>query len=448
MSEQPRQAHSDPDGASAAYAVPESESDRLRKSFMEAPPASATDTPAAASPELRGAWDSYHAALDEMRALLEGSSMFLEPRYRAKAYHCMMEIQSIAYNIAVAPRLVTPRIHTNSGWHDDIHSMGLVGPDWHYGLMYLDGAHAYRLTGRYGDNELLLIQVVNRPLGVEGSHTTGNYDLAEMDVAADGAYEITIGGAEAEGNWIPLDESSNCNFVFIRTQLVDYGHEDIGEFRIERITPVGPEYYEREEFDEATMAERIHRAEMTMRIYIKEFTIGIHDFAVAGSEGRINTMSLAPGLVYQGASPFSRYAQGVFSITDDEALIVELERPPGSPYWGFMLGDVWSRCLPFSRYQTSLNDAQANQDADGGYRLVVSLRDPGVANWLDPTGHNDGEIFFRNYLTTDDIVPAVRKVGFDEIADNLPADTTTVTPEERDAAIRHRREGFVRLYGE
>ena len=365
MDDESRNSSAESDAGSAAYLIPQSETDPIREAFMSAPAASATDAPATASPALRAAWDSYHATLDEMRGLLENSSMFRHPRYRAKAFHCMMEVQSIAYNMAVAPRLVTPRIHTNSGWHDDLHSMGLVGPDWHYGLMYLDGAQTYRLAGRLGDNKLLLIQVINRPLGVEGSETTGNYDLADMVVAPDGSYEITLGGPQTEGNWIPLDETSNCNFVFIRTQITKYGNEDIGTYRIERVSQVGPDYYELEEFDEATMAERIHRAEMTMRVYIKEFTLGLYDFAMAGSDGKVNVMSLAPGLVFQGGSPFSRYAQGIFSITDDEALVVELERPPDAPYWGFMLGDVWSRCLPFSRYQTSLNDAQARQDSDG-----------------------------------------------------------------------------------
>ena len=229
----------EPDGATgaAAYLVPEAESDKFRKAFMEAPPASATSTPAVAIPALRQAWESYHAALEEMRLLVEGTSMFLNPRYRAKAYHIMMEVQAIAYNMAVAPRLATPRIHTNSGWHDDIYSMGLVGPDWHYGLMYLDGAQTYRLTGRLGDNKLLLIQAVSRPLGIEGGQTIGNYDLADMDVAADGSYEITLGGPKQDGNWIVLDETSNCNFVFIRTQLVKYGNEDIGSYRIELVGP-------------------------------------------------------------------------------------------------------------------------------------------------------------------------------------------------------------------
>lgn len=435
--------------ASAELEIPETESDKVRKALMDAPPASMTAKPATASPALRQAWQSYHSAVDEMRFSLEKSSMFLNPRYRAKAFHVMMEIQAIAYCMTIAPRLTTPRIHTNSGWHDDLFSLGLVGPDWHYGLMYLDGTQTYRLKGRKGENKLLLLQVCSESLGVEGHKTIGMYDFDEtVDFAPDGSYEIILGGPKKERNWFALDEKVDWNLLYIRTQIMKFGNEDIGTYRIERVSPVGPEYYEREEFDEAEMAKRIHRAEMLMRIYIREFSIGIYDFARAGAQGEVNKMSLQPGLTFVGGSSFARYAQGVFSIQDDEALIIEFERAPDSPYWGIMLGDTWSRALPFSRYQTSLSDSQTKRDADGAYRFVLSIRDPGVANWLDPTGHNDGEIFFRNYLTMDTIVPSVRKVKLSDVMANLPADTATVTPAQRQAALAYRREGFVKLYGE
>jgi hypothetical protein len=431
------------------FAVDESESQKIRDDLMTAMPASLTANPAQASPGLRQAWESYHSAVDELRFTLEKSSMFVNPRNRAKAFHIMLEVQAIAYCMAIAPRLCTPRIHTNSGWHDDMFSLGLVGPDWHYGLMYLDGARRYRLTGRRGDNNLLMIQVCNESLGMPGSETIGMHDLNEIaDFATDGSYEIEVGGPKKARNWIGLDAKSGWNFVYIRTQITKFGNEDIGTYRITPIEPAGPESFELEEFSEEEMAKRVHRAEMLMRIYIREFTIGIFDFAAAGSNQQVNTMSLQPGLTFVGGSSFSRYAQGLFSIHDGDALIIELDESPDSPYWGIMLGDTWSRALPFSRYQTSLNNAQAAKDIDGGYRFVLSLRDPGVANWLDPTSHHDGVIFFRNYFTSQNLVPTVRKVGFDEVKTYLPENTATVTPEQREDNLRYRREGFVKMYGE
>ncbi|NKI16046.1 DUF1214 domain-containing protein [Spongiibacter sp. KMU-166] len=437
-------------GASGSnFSIPEDETNKVRKALMDAPPASLTARPDQASPALRSAWQSYHSAVDEMRFLLEKSSMFKNPRYRAKAFHVMMEIQAIAYSMTIAPRTATPRIHTNSGWHDDIFSLGLVGADWHYGLLYLDGAYAYKLSGRKGENELLLLQVCSDSLGMPDHRTIGMHDFNDIvDFDENGNYEVIIGGPPRERNWVALDNNSNWNLLYIRTQIKKFGNEDIGEYRIEHLAPVEADLYEQEEFDEAVMAERIHRAEMLMRIYIKEFTIGIWDFANAGSQGKPNVMSPQPGLTFVGGSSFSVYAQGAFSIDEDEALIIELKEAPTSPYWGIMLGDTWSRALPFSRYQTSLNNAQAVQDSDGGYRFVLSIKDPGVANWLDPTKHNHGEMFFRNYFTTETVVPDVMKVKLDKLLDYLPGDTALVSPEERKAAIRYRREGFVRMYGE
>ena len=53
--------------------TPQDEIDALRDTFLAAQakqPASFTATPARPSPELKAAWDSYHAAIDELRRAL------------------------------------------------------------------------------------------------------------------------------------------------------------------------------------------------------------------------------------------------------------------------------------------------------------------------------------------------------------------------------------------
>ena len=91
--------------------------------------------------------------------------------------------------------------------------------------------------------------------------------------------------------------------------------------------------------------------------------------------------------------------------------------------------------------------AQAELDSDGGLTLVLSLKDPGVANWLDPAGRFEGEIVMRNYGSKVARVPRVRKVRFDELKRHLASGTKMVAPEERRKAIEHRREGVFKMYG-
>src|SRR4029450_1330655 len=65
-----------------------------------------------ASPALKQAWDEYLATLDQMRVQMEATPRFQNtPEHRAKAYHTLMEMQAMAYNFAVAPRMSHPRVY-------------------------------------------------------------------------------------------------------------------------------------------------------------------------------------------------------------------------------------------------------------------------------------------------------------------------------------------------
>ena len=61
--------------------------------------------------------------------------------------------------------------------------------------------------------------------------------------------------------------------------------------------------------------------------------------------------------------------------------------PGVAPYQGIQLGSMWYISLDDTSHQTSLTADQARADPDGNLRFVISERDPGVANWLETTGH-------------------------------------------------------------
>ena len=121
-------------------------------------------------------------------------------------------------------------------------------------------------------------------------------------------------------------------------------------------------------------------------------------------------------------------------------------KPPAAKYWSIHLGNYWMESLDFANHQSSLNGHQAVLDADGVFRAVVSLRDPGVANWLDPAGHAEGSMIYRWNQADGAPIPAARVVPFGEVRAALPPPTQTITPEERVAMIERRREHVRRRY--
>jgi hypothetical protein len=165
--------------------------------------------------------------------------------------------------------------------------------------------------------------------------------------------------------------------------------------------------------------------------------------------GGYNNMAFLPGTVTsQVGSPTSNYAMAVFDLAADEALIVTLDPLPDGVYWGFQLGDVWSRSLNFTQRQTSLNMKSVIADADGACRVVVAHRDPGVANWLDTTGRQQGTVVFRNYKTSGQPVPTTLKVKLADLYAYLPNTTARVMPAQRAAVLEARRLAYIGLHGE
>jgi hypothetical protein len=77
-------------------------------------------------------------------------------------------------------------------------------------------------------------------------------------------------------------------------------------------------------------------------------------------------------------------------------------------------------------------------------RFVVSERDPGLANWLECTGHTRGYLQIRWQRTAREFTaadgPTVEKLRFDEIPDRLPHyQTARVTSDEWRARIAARQ---------
>ncbi len=131
------------------------------------------------------------------------------------------------------------------------------------------------------------------------------------------------------------------------------------------------------------------------------------------------------------------YGQGNFSMGENEAVIVQIE-PPASDYWEIQLANRWWESLDWDRRQSSLNDHQMTLDDDGAFRGVISVADPGVANWLDPAGNQSGLIMGRFVNTAANPEPRLTVVPADRVMDHLPSTTPLVSADERTVALRAR----------
>jgi hypothetical protein len=138
-----------------------------------------------------------------------------------------------------------------------------------------------------------------------------------------------------------------------------------------------------------------------------------------------------------------------FRVADDEALVITVH-PFGARYLGLLVADPWWVGMDCARHAGSLNAAQARPNDAGTYSCVIAPRDPGVWNWLDTAGLNDGYIQVRwqgldpKITSAEGAIVDTKLVRVHELKSALPSETVGVTPEQRKAQLAERHASYMR----
>ncbi|CAM3402184.1 hypothetical protein KIPE111705_06715 [Kibdelosporangium persicum] len=263
--------------------------------------------------------------------------------------------------------------------------MGLDNPDTLYFHAYIREDAEYVVTGRRGSTADLSFQVLNgdySPVDVPDSLTA--FDDRAFDIAADGSFEIRFGPGESGPNYFHLGTGSAM--LIVREVYSDWTAEQRGMIRIRRADTTGsaPPMPAKE-----LMAKRYGVAGKMLIGRLRTFLAFPKWFYL---KLPVNTMteprSTPGGLTTQFSSA------GHYDLADEQAMIITVPASE-APYQGFQLGSMWYVSLDYINHQTSLTADQARIDPDGRIRYVVSERDPGLANWIERTGHSRGYLQIR-----------------------------------------------------
>jgi hypothetical protein len=314
---------------------------------------------------------------------------------------------------------------------DDAVTWGMECPDCIYTRAVLRGGHSYRLFGNRGTARYVGLQTMN------GIAATANELVDELEVDADGNFEVVLSTDPQAGNWMRI-EGDNPTLT-VRHFFYDWDTEVASSLRIERLgdavqsegRPLDPQL-------------AVPRQLIALGDFVHDNLMFFLQFgAAAPTNGFLPPIDRSD----MGAAAENRPVIGRWELSPEEALIVEVE-PPEGIYWSFSIGNPWWETIHYGRHQSSLNAHQAVVDSDGLVRVVLCARDPGVANWLDTAGHSNGPIILRCVRTTSAPTPSTRVVAFDDIGAELPSGTATVTPEERKSILAARRRAVRERFGQ
>lgn len=292
----------------------------------------------------------------------------------------------------------------------------------------------YRLSGNRGTVKMLLINTQASLPGIPGEvdHTGARYaDIDDGDLEIDhaGNFELLISAERPvghAGNWLAIRPGASA--LMIRYRSYDWEKEVDPVLSIECLSPVGPkkrlspdEIIERVRLM-AGMPVAAQRLFYTMQNQVKA-EVGVNVFQPTRLGGALSRQIYIPA---------------VYDFEADEALIVETELPKVRRYWNFQLNDPYFNAVEYVYRLSSTNGHFAHIGSDGRFRAVLSLTDPGVPNWLDTAGYQQGTIYGRWYDCDSHPLPTIKQVKLADLRAHLPADTPVVTPDQRAEELRRR----------
>ncbi len=332
--------------------------------------------------------------------------------------------------------------HDWFGIHSPRSGYGIENPDNVYRNLMIDGSARYEIHGRVKrpapvEQHFELRDSIpgTGAMGPEGGKQLATLSNEQLQIADDGTFTITLDSSPANGRANHMQMPPEGQFLLIvRDLFTDWKTQNPVALDVRRvggpaIRPLRPD------------AEVAQRAATLLSQLAPYWLNYFNQYTYPGQPNQIKSVRVRPG--GRGLS-----SGGYFSLAANEALVVTLDAV-GAKSLGIQITDPWGVAYEYANRISSLNNMQAKPNADGTYTFVVSSRDPGVYNWLDPEGHTGGLLAIRWQSLSagakpDSALRNVQVLPISGLKQALPPETVFVTPAERKAQQAERLASYNR----
>lgn len=247
--------------------------------------------------------------------------------------------------------------------------------------------------------------------GADGSLPTGvarAINDRELQIAADGSYELLFGPEPRGGNWFKLDPgigSITTRHYFETQTCIAADPTKLIPISIECLDPVAPKPAP----TDSSIAHGIRRLTNWVRgMTVDDVPPKTIPSWVSTVPNRFNPPALPDGSI-GFANRDAHYAMAPYVLKPDEALVIE-GRFPKCRFANLVLWNRFMQTYDYETHRVSLNRTQTKLQPDGSFRMVLAHTNPGLPNWLDTQGRTSGLLYWRFIFPEEPIQPLATKL--------------------------------------
>lgn len=384
---------------------------------------------------LKASWDDFCDQLKDASDLVFRDTTPANDLDRAKGFRLL------ARNIALSLQFNMENIDADfpelQRYFDPLRKQGGDNTDALYVGSPINGSDTYRITGQRGNARYFAVTVLEDGNTPWGGAVVGTMIDSDIYVEADGSFEIILSPDKHEGNWIKTSPDSWR--VTFRQFFADWENEQPMVARIDRLGPVKPKVETSVALIQSGLKESaswVRESTFYWADMIDKWQVQPNTF-LSYRQLDDNAIDATPG-----GEPLICYWQ----LPKDEALIVRVT-PPQANYWAVEFGSYWWETMDYRYRLCSTNCHHAALEDNGELIIVVAHEDPGVPNWLDPSGHVEGYITLRWIGAQSYPIPVCDQIKASELQENLPQAVKKITAEQRQQQLVARRLGVIKRFG-
>ncbi|MGB5810639.1 MAG: hypothetical protein WBG86_08925 [Polyangiales bacterium] len=391
------------------------------------------DSPADGS-EVAAHWGTFCDRMKTLGERILGDGFPEDPQGQTEGIRHLTRMVTLGLNLFV--ECDDPEFPRFLRHNDDITQWGGNNPDNTYLYARVDAGSEYKIYGN-ARGTLGFIVSVRDGFMHQGDEAVVDLSSDEIEVDADGAFELTLSAEERPGNWLRMLQ--NATQVGIRVYFDDWERPSSPVFHIVKVGNEGrsPPLLGAEQLSR-TLDDAARWVEDNL-VYWNEWLKQRLPFLP------VNAIS-PPMQVAGGSNEVITYAGGRLDLGANDALVLTIE-PLQADYVGLVYyTQSWFETGDLANRTTSLNRNQLHVDDDDRIRIVVCRTDPGHVNWLDTEDRPTGLLVMRTLngdtapTVTADVMPKSKLRTF------VPASTPWLSEDERRAQIMARREHIARRF--
>ncbi len=351
-------------------------------------------------------WEALLESLRRAGEVVAGPTGGRDDRELAEGYRHLTRIFSIATEMLLEKG--DPAHPAFTRWMTAHRKMYGDNPGTAYDAAMISADHAYVVRGSRGSTAYLGFCLYGT--AVDGAkRIAGNLDDDELTFDADGSFELFVGGAPRERNWLPLD--ADVTELMVRQYVLDPDTQSPQTLSISTVPDGGPP-------PPPTLAQMEERLAVLGRYVLEtveaETTLSALSASITQAVFRSGSTYVDAGgapvdppidasvIVRVMPTPAIQYSGQWFDDLGEDEVLVVTGRVPDCRYVSIMLLTRFMESGDWEHHPVYLTNRHLTLDADGAFTVHIAHADPGLgADWLATTGITSANVAVRALKATD-----------------------------------------------